>query len=270
MKIRQSTRPWRARRLTAAARTAATEVATAAGSAAAGWNRRMLEEAADGTRRGTRWGRSAAVLLPAALGIGALGSSMATGVLAASFNVTNTPFTLMSNGVSGTGFGAVLNTPTIESSTGTTSNSTAMARVGFASANLAGLCGIVHQSIAGVGYSLLLTAGQQVTATPPATFTTDLNASNLYIEAPSLTASGSTTLQNAVLGMAADQVMVADSPLTGAQAGGFGLGSAGSGPGGSTVNLAGLNATANTAEIAGSLTLQSLSIRVVPGSATTC
>ncbi|MER5638884.1 DUF6230 family protein [Kitasatospora sp. NPDC002227] len=254
MNLRQSTRQWHTR-----GRTAALD-----------WNRRMLEEAADGTRRGTCWGRCAAVLLPAGLGAGALGASMAAGVLAASFNVTNTPFTLMSNGVSGTGFGAILNTPTIESNTGTTSNSTAMARVGFASANLAGLCGIVHQSFAGVGYSLLLTAGQQVTATPPATFTTDLNASNLYIEAPSLNASGSTTLQNAVLGMAADQVMVAGSPLTGAQAGGFGLGSAGSGPGGSTVTLAGLNATANTAEIAGSLTLQSLSIRVVPGSATSC
>ncbi|TWF91575.1 DUF6230 family protein [Kitasatospora viridis] len=176
----------------------------------------------------------------------------------------------MSNGVSGTGFGAVLNTPTVESSTGSTSNTTAMARVASPAPTWPGCAGSSTSPSPGWGYSLLLTAGQQVTVTPPTTFTTDLNASNLYIEAPSLSASGSTTLQNAVLGMAADQVMVAGSPLTGAQAGGFGLGSAGSGPGGSTVNLAGLNATANTAEIAGSLTLQSLSIRVVPGSATSC
>lgn len=237
---------------------------------AAAWNERMLAEAVDGTRHGTRWGRSSAVLLPAALTVGALGAALAHGALAAGFNVTNTPFTLTSNGVSGSGFGAILNTPTVEAANGTTSTSTAMARVGFASAGLAGLCGIVHQSIAGLPYSLLLTAGQTVTASPPGTVTTDINASNLYIEAPTLAAGGSTTLQNAVLGMSADQVMVAGSPLTGAQAGGFGLGSAGSGPGGSTVNLAGLNASAYTAEIAGSLTLPALNIRVVAGSATTC
>ncbi|MFG2822655.1 DUF6230 family protein [Kitasatospora sp. NPDC048365] len=234
------------------------------------WNRAMRAEAADGTARGTRWARSTAVLLPATLTVGALGAALANGALAASFNVTNTPFTLTSNGVSGTGFGAILNTPTIEAANGSTSTGTAMARVGFASAGLAGLCGIVHQSIAGVPYSLLLTAGQPVTATPPATVTTDINASNLYIEAPTLSAAGNTTLQNAVLGMSADQVMVAGQPLTGAQAGGFGLGSAGSGPTGSTVNLAGLNANAYTAEIAGSLTLPALNIRVVAGSASTC
>jgi hypothetical protein len=234
------------------------------------WNERMLAQAADGTVRRTRWTRSAAVLLPAALTIGGLGSALAHGVLAAGFNVTNTPFTLTSNGVSGTGFGAVLNTPTVEAADGTTSSTTAMARVGFASAGLAGLCGIVHQSIAGLPYSLLLTAGQPVAATAPATFTTDISAANLYIEAPNLSAGGATTLQNAVLGMSADQVLVAGQGLTGAQAGGFGLGSAGSGPGGSTVNLSGLNASAHTAEIAGSLTLTGLNIRVVPGTATTC
>ncbi|MFJ5921548.1 DUF6230 family protein [Kitasatospora sp. NPDC092948] len=245
-------------------------LARPAAGAATHWNGRMLALAADGPRHGTRWGRSVAVLLPAALTAGALGGAIADGALAASFNVTNSPFTLTSNGVSGTGFGAILNTPSVEAANGSTSTSTAMARVGFASAGLAGLCGIVHQSFAGVPYSMLLTAGQPVTAAPPTAFTADINASNLYIEAPTLTAAGNTTLQNAVLGMSADQVMVAGQGLTGAQAGGFGLGSAGSGPGGSTVTLAGLNASAYTAEIAGSLTLPALNIRVVPGSATTC
>jgi hypothetical protein len=170
--------------------------------------------------------------------------------------------------VQGSGFGAILNTPSVEGSSGTVTTTTGMARVGFAQAGLAGLCGIVHQNIAGLPYSLLLTAGQTVTTTPPSTVTTDINASDLYIEANTLDGA-TTTLQNAVLGLAADQVLVDGKQLTGYQPGGFGLGSDG-GTGGSSVTLAGLNASAYDAEIAGSLTLPGLQIRVQAGSATSC
>ncbi|MFI8419628.1 DUF6230 family protein [Streptomyces sp. NPDC085479] len=237
--------------------------------ATAEWNARMLAEAADGTRRGTRWGRGACALVPSCLAIGALGAALAQGALAANFSVTGRPFTLTSNGVSGSGFGAIVNTPAVGRPDGTTTTDTAMARVGFASAGLAGLCGIVHQSIAGVPYSLLLTGGQKVTATPPTSFTTDIDASNLYIQATELQSYGPTTLQNAVLGQSADQVTVAGKPLTGALPGGFGLGSAG-GEGGSSITLHGLNATAYDAEMAGALVLPDLRLRVVAGTATTC
>ncbi|WP_225802365.1 DUF6230 family protein [Streptomyces sp. NK15101] len=242
---------------------------TDTGRAAADWNARMLAQAADGTRRGTRWGRGAFALVPSALAVGVLGTALAQGALAANFSVTGQPFTLTSNGVRGSGFGAIVNTPAVGRPDGTTSTSTAMARVGFASAGLAGLCGIVHQTIAGVPYSLLLTGGQKVTAAPPATFTTDIDASNLYIQATELQAYGPTTLQNAVLGQSADQVTVAGKPLTGALPGGFGLGSAG-GEGGSSIALHGLNASAYDAEMAGALVLPDLKLRVVAGTATAC
>ncbi|MFE0644021.1 DUF6230 family protein [Streptomyces sp. NPDC058877] len=239
------------------------------GRALADWNARMLAEAADGSRRGTRWRRGALAFVPSVLAVGALGAALAQGALAANFSVTGQPFTLTSNGVEGSGFGAVVNTPAVGRPDGTTTTNTAMARVGFASAGLAGLCGIVHQTIAGVPYSLLLTGGQEVAATPPATFTTDIDASNLYIQATELQAYGPTTLQNAVLGQSADQVTVAGKPLTGALPGGFGLGSAG-GEGGSSIRLHGLNATAYDAEMAGALVLPNLKIRVVAGTATAC
>ncbi|WP_406859105.1 DUF6230 family protein [Streptomyces sp. HUAS MG47] len=236
---------------------------------AAHWNRRMLATAHDGTRRGTRWGRGAFALVPAVVAVGALGAALQQGALAANFSVTGEPFTLTSNGVSGTGFGAIVNTPAVAHPDGTTTTNTGMARVGFASAGLAGLCGIVHQDIAGLPYSLLLTAGQEITSPAPGTLTTDIPASNLYFQATELKAGGSTTLENAVIGQSADQVMVAGKPLTGALPGGFGLGSAG-GEGGSSVKLIGLHATAYDAEIAGSLVLPRLTIRVVGGKATAC
>ncbi|MCZ0978907.1 DUF6230 family protein [Streptomyces diastatochromogenes] len=244
------------------------DLLSGARSAAADWNARMLAQAADGTRRGTRWGAAPS---PSSLRRRHRPPRhrLAQGALAANFSVTGQPFTLTSNGVEGSGFGAIVNTPAVARPDGTSTTSTAMARVGFASAHLAGLCGIVHQTIAGVPYSLLLTGGQTVTATAPATFTTDIDASNLYIQATELQAYGPTTLQNAVLGQSADQVTVAGKPLTGALPGGFGLGSAG-GEGGSSISLHGLNASAYDAEMAGALVLPDLKLRVVAGTANAC
>ncbi|KPC94507.1 cholesterol esterase, partial [Streptomyces sp. NRRL F-6602] len=49
----------------------------------------------------------------------------------------------------------------------------------------------------------------------------------------------------------------------------FGLGSAG-GKGGASISLRGLDARAHAAEIAGSMELPGLNLRVVPGSAKSC
>ena len=40
------------------------------------WNRRMLEMADDGTRRGTRWGRGACAFVPSMTAIGGLGHTL--------------------------------------------------------------------------------------------------------------------------------------------------------------------------------------------------
>ncbi|MFF8569240.1 DUF6230 family protein [Streptomyces albidoflavus] len=236
---------------------------------AAAWNERMLAEDADETRRGTRWGRSTLAALPAVVAIGALGSALAGGALAAGFNVTHQPFTLTSNGVAGDGFGLIVNTPALGGPDGKTRTDTGMTRVGFSEARLAGLCGVVHQSFAGLPYSLLLTAGQEVKGGSDGGFTPDIAAKNLYLQATGLKSLGTTRLENTVIGQSADQVEVAGEPLAGAQPGGFGLGSAG-GKGGASISLRGLDARAHAAEIAGSMELPGLNLRVVPGSAKSC
>ncbi len=210
---------------------------TAGARAASDWNTRMLAEAADDTRRGTRWGRGALAFVPrpwpsapsARRWPRGAGRQLQRHRGALHPDLQRRP---------GQRLRRHRQHPAVGRPDGTTTTNTAMARVGFASAGLAGLCGIVHQKIAGVPYSLLLTGGQKVTATPPGTFTTDIDASNLYIQATELQAYGPTTLQNAVLGQSADQVTVAGKPLTGAVPGGFGLGSAG-GEGGSSIKLHG-------------------------------
>jgi hypothetical protein len=100
-------------------------------------------------------------------------------------------------------------------------------------------------------------------------FTPDIAAKNLYLQATGLKSRGATRLENTVIGQSADQVEVAGEPLAGAQPGGFGLGSAG-GKGGASISLRGLDARAHAAEIAGSMELPGLNLRVVPGSAKSC
>jgi hypothetical protein len=223
----------------------------------------MLEQDADPDQRyGTRWLRGGTYFLPVLLVIGGLGDLMARGVLATGFNVEDSAFTLASNEITGTGFGAVMNNPTMETSATTTANNVGMARAGFASAQLAGLCGVVTQTIPyGTGnltFYLQLTAGQavQTSYTPTSTFTPDINASNLFLEVTNLNVAENTVLNNANLGESADQVNVGGTNL-GGSAGMFGLdASQGS------VSIVGLNATAYTAEISGSLTLPGLDISV--------
>lgn len=264
-----------------AARTAAHTAATRPMKAAATWNADMLEKAETGPRCGTRWGRGAVTLVPSvALTVG-IGGAIAQGVLAASLNLTNQPFTLYSNKIAGTGMGLYLN------SANTSGGATASARVGIASATLDGFCGLVKQpmSLAGINKDvyMIITAGQSVTGTPNTTPTRLINASNLFMQASSLT-SGSdvnnpATIQNAILGISADNIQMptgaggaavtmptSSGYGSGATPGGFGLQGSGLDANGNvvpgTITIPGLKASAVDAEIAGNLALPNLNINI--------
>ncbi|GAB3667721.1 hypothetical protein GCM10027589_33800 [Actinocorallia lasiicapitis] len=223
--------------------------------AAKKWNHDILEQDADtAVRNGTRWGRAGVFLLPATLSVGALGALIVQGALATSMNVNNSAFTLKANKVSGTGFGAVLNTQNVEAADASTSKK-GLARVTFASAKVEGLCGIINQSFGPLNVGLILSAGDSV-KNPPAVKGPTIDAANLSIEADTL-AGGNTTLYNAVLGASASKILVGGGGLEGAQSGGFGLDASNG-----DVSLNDLNASAYTAEITGNLSLPGLTIKM--------
>jgi len=249
--------------------------------AAASWNANMLEQADNGPRCGTRWGRGALTLAPSIAVCAGIGGAIAQGVLAASLNLNNQPFTLYSNKIQGTGLGLYLN------SASTSGGANAAARVGIASATLDGLCGLVKQSMSLAGINkdvyLIITAGQTVTGTPNTTPTRVINASNLFLEASSLTGTtdvnNPATIQNAILGVSADNVQMPTGaggagqtmPTTSsfgsaAQPGGFGLQGSGLDANGQVVpgvvTIPGLSASAIDAEIAGNLTLPNVKIQI--------
>ncbi|GAA1969135.1 DUF6230 family protein [Catenulispora subtropica] len=250
------------------------------------WNRRMLETAEDGTRRGTRWGRGACAFVPSMTAIGGLGVEVASGALAVNLSVSNSQFQLYSNAVYNTsGFGAALVNQTVSGST----SGTPMARVGFAKASLNGFCAIVTQnfgtSSVPINVELVLKGGDQVlptitaatptfTGAPPAV-TNPISANDLFFQTTGLRALGTTNLANAVLGQSADTVTVDGNPL-GTQTssgpglapvtvGAFGISAATGGAAGAKVDLAGLNATAYDADIVGQLTLPNLNVNVYTG-----
>ncbi|MEZ0112229.1 hypothetical protein ABH920_006248 [Catenulispora sp. EB89] len=250
------------------------------------WNRRMLEMADDGTRRGTRWGRGACAFVPSMTAIGGLGAEVASGALAVNLMVSNSQFQLYSNAVYNTsGFGAALVNQTVSGA----ASGTPMARVGFAKASLNGFCAIVSQnfgtSAVPVNVELVLKGGDQVlpsiTASPP-TFTgtppaaaNPIAANDLFFQTTGLKALGTTNLANAVLGQSADTVTVDGVPLgtqtsTGpglapVTTGAFGVSAATGTTAGAKVDLAGLNATAYDADIVGQLTLPNLTVNVYTG-----
>jgi hypothetical protein len=253
--------------------------ATAPAHAASAWNREMLEQAESGPRHGTRWGRGTIALIPAVGITACIGAAIAQGVLAANVNLTNQPFTLYSNKLSGTGMGLYLN------AANTAGGATAAARVGISSATLDGFCGLVKQnmSIAGISKDvyLILTAGQTVTGTPNTTPVRTINASNLFLEATALQGGNDinnpSTIQNAILGISGDNIQMPTGPAGAAQTmpgtsnygsaaapGSFGLQGSGQDANGNvtpgTITIPGLNASALDTEIAGNLTLPNLKI----------
>lgn len=216
------------------------------------WHAQMLAEAGDGTRRGTRWGRGSLTLAPATAVVAALGLAIAQGVLAASFNVANEPFTLNVAELDGTGLGGVLAAADVKDADAVT-GTTGVLHAGLASAELAGLCIVVNQSMLGVKYSITVGAGGSERST----------GSNLFFDITDLNASPA-TLRGAVLGVSADEVAVNGTPLGGAP-GGFGLDVTRG-----TVNLRDVKASAYQAQVAGALTLPNLGINVTLGDATGC
>lgn len=221
--------------------------------AVAAWNARMREEAADDVRRGSRAGRSSLLAIPATMVVGLLGVGMAQGLLAANFMVVNKPFAIKSDQVQGAGFAALLHDRLVDN--GAAGTSKGMARAGFKSARLDGLCGVVHESIAGVSYTLKITAGEPVNGAPEGT--AEINASDLILEATSVNASNS-TFADMYLGKSADDITMGTTRLEGGTAGNFGL-EAG------TVNIANLDASAYTIELVGSIGLPGLKLAIEPG-----
>ena len=218
------------------------------------WNDRMRGEARTG-RRGTRWSRSTLVGLPA-VGLAALlGVGMAQGVVAANFFVAGQPFTLRSDQVNGSGFAAFLHSRQIADGTAT-GKGEAMARAGFQSARLDGLCAVVHQTILGLPYTLKLNAGSPVDGTPNGG-PDMIDAYNLILEAKAVQGTHS-SFSEMVLGKTAHQVQMGGQPLEGGTVGAFGL-EAG------VVEVRGLTADAYTAEISGNISLPKLTLSILPG-----
>ncbi|HVK24331.1 MAG TPA: DUF6230 family protein [Actinokineospora sp.] len=220
------------------------------------WNAKMRESAADEVRRGTRFGRTVLMGVPATVLVGLLGVGMSEGLLAANFMVVNKPFTIKSDQLEGAGFAALLHDRLVDN--GGTGLSKGTARAGFKSAKLDGLCGVVNETIAGLPYTLKITAGEPVNGTPDAT--AEINASDLVLEATSVNASNS-NFADMYLGKSADDVKMGVTPLDGGTPGNFGL-EAG------TVKIANLDASAYTVELIGSIGLPGLTLTILPGTVT--
>ncbi|WP_352231623.1 DUF6230 family protein [Actinokineospora sp. NBRC 105648] len=135
-------------------------------------------------------------------------------------------------------------------------NGEAMARAGFQSAKLDGLCAAIHQTILGLPYTLKLNAGSPVDGTPNGGPDV-IDAYNLILEAKAVQGAQS-QFSEMVLGKTAHQVQMGGQPLEGGTVGAFGL-EAG------VVQLTALSADANTAEISGNITLPKLNLVIVPG-----
>lgn len=219
---------------------------------AGAWHAAMLDEAEDGTRRGTRWGIGAGALGPSIATVAVLGFAITQGALAASFNVSNQKFLLNVKELEGTGLGAVLAAENVKDPN-SKKDQTGVLHAALAQAQLSGLCIVVHQSMLGVKYSITVGAGGTANATGDNLFfdITDLNSS------PAI-------LKGAVLGVSADEIGVNGTSL-GGQPGAFGLDVTRG-----TVNLRNVVASAYQAQVAGALTLPNLGINVKLGDAKGC
>jgi hypothetical protein len=216
------------------------------------WNDRMLAQADEPQRMGTRWRRSTFAFAPATAAVVSIAYLMVQGVLAASFNVANQPFDLHVAQLDGQGLGAVLAAESVKNSHGSTSHQGAL-HAGLAAANIQGLCIVIKQPLFGIPYSITLSAGHGDT----------VSGRNLYFDIGNLNATPA-VLKGAILGESADAVNVNGNSLGGA-AGGFGLDNSRG-----TATMSNVDASAYQAQVAGSLTLPHLSIGVHLGTVTGC
>jgi hypothetical protein len=149
----------------------------------------MLDEAEDGTERGTRWGIGAGALGPSIATVAALGFAITQGALAASFNVSNQKFFLNVRELQGTGLGAVLAAENVKDQN-SKKDQTGVLHAALAQAQLSGLCIVVHQSMMGVKYSITVGADGSTASSGNNLFfdITDLKASApLPMRSPSTT-----------------------------------------------------------------------------------
>ncbi|GAA4291212.1 DUF6230 family protein [Actinokineospora soli] len=188
----------------------------------------------------TRWGRAAVVAVPALGAIGAMTAAMAQGLLAATFAVSGVPMTVKSGQMQGTGFAG-----TVYEAAGQ-----GVTYVGLTQANLDGLCAAVSPTVPIVGVvTLKITAGDADPAT------TELSAGNLLLDAKNLTGNGEFT--GLKLGISSAAMDVGPTEVR-KGAGDFGL-QAG------TAKVTGLNASALSAQVAGTFKLDNLSLGVTAG-----
>jgi hypothetical protein len=216
------------------------------------WNDDMIAEAEAEVPKGTRWGRGAIALVPAAAAAVVISLAIAEGILAANFNVANQPFALNVAQLDGKGLGAVLAVEDLRNANSST-DKTGVLHAGLASAQLKGVCIVVHQSLLGVNYTITVGSSGDVAA----------SGDNLYFDITDLDATPA-TLRGAILGESADDVAVNGQSLGGTP-GGFGLDNSRG-----TATMDNVVGSAYQAQVVGALKLPHLAIHVKLGKSDTC
>lgn len=242
------------------------------------WNDDMLTQS--DTRRGTRRGRWLAALSVSAAGVFGIGTLMSQGVLAANIMLSDKPFTLRSNQIKGSGFGAYVNQANSFSGPQTA------IRASVAQAEVDGMCGVIEHTVAGQSFYLVIKSGTPLRADGTPTPNIDpsqlIRATNLTMEANELktTGTGKTRIDNAILGIAPGSIRIPTGPNgeiqpmdttspfgTPAQPGGFGIQGSGIDANGDvtrqgTVIMPGVEAKAIGGELLGSLEMPNISFAI--------
>ncbi|REF01042.1 DUF6230 family protein [Thermomonospora umbrina] len=221
------------------------------------WDRGMREQA--GRRHGTRLGGTVTLAVPALLGMAALGAFIQQGALAVNFATGKNSYKIYTDNVNGRGMAGYLHA---QNRGGTGQAGTAS--IAFESATLNGLCAIATEtiSIGGVGttFSLMIKGGEPVDGTITNPAGKQISASNLYLDATSLTGQGK-NLASLRLGQSADTLYAGSAPFTGGTAGNFGI-QAG------TLDVNDLDADTYGLDLQGSINLPDLKLTLVQGSKT--
>ena len=190
------------------------------------------------SRGRTRWRRFAALLVPAVIAAGVLVVLTAQSVLAVSFSISGTPFTVTATRLQGQGFEqfGVLDTSVIKDLPGHT-NQIILTANAIRSATISHLC----QSVTLGGFTLIITAGYG---------STPVSATDLVVDADQL--SGNASFTHIHIGQ--DASTLTQVPGIRGPAGDFALGA-------STVTIDNLRQHAY-ATTAGTFTLPGFSLRI--------
>lgn len=219
--------------------------------ALAGWNDRMRLQS-ESSRHGTRWGRGSVLMLPASGVVALLATQLASGAMAASFNVANAPLEAHIDTIDGTGIAAVISSVNAKNADGsTTPIGTLRAVIG--KGKLKGVCIIAKQTVMSHTYSVVIKAAQ----------TGEGVGQNITLDA-SQAQGFNVNLKNVNVGRSADEVGLNGQRL-GGEPGGLGI----DGPD-ATVHLERLVGTAYSAELLGAIQASDFTASVKPGEVTAC